>query len=49
MISVFITGYPVAWCISSHETREVVTLLFQAIKERSPDVHVHTLMSDDGN
>ena len=37
-----------AWCICSHETSEVVTLLFQAIKDRSPDVQVHTLMSDDG-
>lgn len=25
-----------------------MTLLFQAIKERSPDVQVHTLMTDDG-
>ena len=38
-----------AWCICSHETSEVVKLLFQAIKDRSPDVQVHTLMSDDGN
>ena len=37
-----------AWCICSQETTEVVTLLFQAIKARSPDVQVHTLMTDDG-
>ena len=37
-----------AWCICSQETTEVVTLLFQAIKERSPDVQVRTLMTDDG-
>ena len=37
-----------AWCISSQETTEVVQLLFKAIKERSPDVEIHTLMTDDG-
>ena len=37
-----------AWCISSQETTEVVELLFKVIKERSPDVQIHTLMTDDG-
>ena len=37
-----------AWCICSQETTEVVKLLFQAIKEHSPDVQVHILMTDDG-
>ena len=37
-----------AWCISSQETTEVVQLLFKAIKERSPDVEIRTLMTDDG-
>ena len=37
-----------AWCISSQETTEVVQLLYKAIKERSPDVEIHTLMTDDG-
>ena len=37
-----------AWCICSQETTEVVKLLFQAIKEYSPDVQVCTLMTDDG-
>ncbi|XP_065920274.1 uncharacterized protein [Dysidea avara] len=40
-------GYPVAWCISSQETTEVVQLLFQVIKDRSPNVKVRTLMTDD--
>ena len=37
-----------AWCISSQETTEVVQLLFKVIMERSPDVEIHTLMTDDG-
>ena len=37
-----------AWCISSQETTEVVQLLFQVIKDRSPNVKVRTLMTDDG-
>ena len=48
IVYVYLIGYPVAWCICSQETTEVVKLLFQAIKERSPDVQVHTLMTDDG-
>ena len=36
------------WCISSQETTEVVELLFKGIKERSPGVEIHTLMTDDG-
>ena len=37
-----------AWCISSQETTEVVKLLFEAIKDCSPNVKVRTLMTDDG-
>lgn len=48
IVYVYLIGYPVVWCICSQETTEVVKLFFQSIKERSPDVQVHTLMTDDG-
>ena len=37
-----------AWCISNQETTEVVTLLFESIKQRSPDTPIRVLMTDDG-
>ena len=46
VVSIIFTS--VAWCISSQETTEVVRLLFKTIKVRSPDVEIHTLMTDDG-
>ena len=42
-------GYPVAWCIADLENTDVVLLLFQAIKKRSPSTEIRVLMSDDGN
>ena len=44
----YTTGYPVAWCISNQETTEVVILLFQAMKQQSPDTQIRVLITDDG-
>ena len=45
---IYKTGYPVAWYISNQETTKVVTLLFQSIKQQSPDIQIQVLTTDDG-
>ena len=42
-------GQVVAWCISDQETAEVITVLFNSLKQKSPDTQVTTIMTDDGN
>ena len=44
----YTTGYSVARCMSNQETTEVVTLLFQAMKQQSNDTQIRVLMTDDG-
>jgi hypothetical protein len=42
-------GQPVAWCISDRETTEAIEVFLRCIQERSPDVQVKILMTDDDN
>ena len=49
MYDVAYTGQVVSWCISDQETAEVITVLFNSLKKRSPDTQVTTIMTDDGN
>ena len=44
----FYVGQVVAWCIADQETAEVITILLNSLKEKSPDTKVTTLMTDDG-
>jgi len=40
-------GYPVAFCISSHERKSAIVLFLQKMQERSPNTNVTIIMSDD--
>lgn len=42
------SGQPVAWMISDREDHTVVQELLSKMKERSPDVRVNAIMTDDG-
>ncbi len=42
------TGQPVAWCISDQESTEVVEAFLKSIQQRSSDVLVSVVMTDDG-
>ena len=42
------TGQAVAWCITDREDQDVVHLLLHLVQERSPDVQVKVIMTDDG-
>lgn len=41
-------GQPVAWLISHKEDHLVIKIFLNAIKARSPDTTVKTIMTDDG-
>ena len=43
------TGQPVAWCLSDHESGEVIEAFLSSIKARSPSTAVNVMMTDDGN
>ena len=40
-------GYPVGYCIASHERRTAVQLFLEKLKERAPNTEIKVLMSDD--
>ena len=43
------TGQPVAWCLSDHESSDVIEAFISSIKARSPHTIVNVMMTDDGN
>jgi len=43
------TGQPIAWCLSDHESGEVIEAFLSSIKARSPSTAVNVMMTDDGN
>ncbi|XP_062599776.1 uncharacterized protein LOC134261354 isoform X2 [Saccostrea cucullata] len=42
-------GYPVAFCISSKENEQAISLFLSAVKNKSPQTTVNILMTDDDN
>ena len=37
-----------AWCISDQESTEIVEAFLKSVQQRSPDVLVSVVMTDDG-
>ena len=42
------TGQPVAWCLSDHESSEVIEAFLRSVQARSPLTIVNVMMTDDG-
>ena len=43
-----LSGQPIAWCITNHETVQVVELFLSQMKLRAPGTNLTVLMTDDG-
>lgn len=43
-----LTGQPVAWCLSDHESSDIIEAFLSSIKARSPLTSVTVMMTDDG-
>ena len=41
-------GQPVAWCLSDHESSEIIQAFLSSIKAKSPFTCVKVMMTDDG-
>ena len=41
-------GQPVAWCLSDHESSEIIQAFLSSIKAKSPSTCVKVMMTDDG-
>lgn len=41
-------GQPIAWCIADGASGEIVGAFLKSIQKRTPDSHVHVIMTDDG-
>ena len=42
------TGQPVAWCLSDHESSNVIEVFLRSVQARSPQTNVNVMMTDDG-
>ena len=43
-----LTGQPVGWCLSDHESSDIIETFLSSIKARSPLIQVTVMMTDDG-
>ena len=43
-----LTGQPVAWCLSDHESSDTIEAFLSSVKARSPLTSVTVMMTDDG-
>ena len=41
-------GQPVAWCLSDHESSDVIEAFLRSVQARSPLTSVNVMMTDDG-
>ena len=49
VIDEFGEGYPVAWCLTSREDQELISLFFETIKNKSGMVTPQWIMTDDAD
>ena len=42
------SGQPVAWCLSDHESSDIIEVFIRSVQARSPQTNVNVMMTDDG-